>query len=272
MAGRNAVSGEQKEKLSVEPEDGEILAELFSRYGDFKDSSTSVLMLMVGGFFEGTPYVEHTLEHEPEELVVNLREFDCTTFTESCLAISRTIRSGRLGFDQFTSELKNIRYRNGVIDGYSSRIHYFSDWIHINTQKQVVRDISREIGGASFPKMVNFMSTHPGSYRQLVSDTALIGIIAAQEVEISAREMYYVPKDRLGDLGAGLREGDIVGITSGIEGLDISHVGILVRKSGHLHLMHASSRYGKVILSEETLEEYLDKSSSATGIMIARPL
>ncbi len=55
-------------------------------------------MLMLGNFFEDSPYAEHSLEHEPEALVVNLREFDCTTFVESCLAISRTIRSGETQF------------------------------------------------------------------------------------------------------------------------------------------------------------------------------
>ena len=122
-------------------EDLEILEEIFSEFGEYL-GPTSDLMLKLGGYFAKSPYLEQSLEHEPEALVVNLREFDCTTFVESCLAIARTIRSGELNFQQFTSELKNIRYHGGIIAGYPSRIHYFSDWIYLNTQRQFLEDTS----------------------------------------------------------------------------------------------------------------------------------
>ncbi len=263
---------QNQEQTAFSAKDTEILEELFTTFKDCQDSSMSYLMVMLGRFFEESPYLAHTLEFEPEDLVVNLREFDCNTFAESCLAISRTIRSGKQNFEQFTTELKGIRYRNGIVDGYPSRIHYFSEWIYINNQKVIIRDVSREIGGTPFRKEINFMSTHPGSYQQLLSDTALLEIIARQEQEISERGMYFVPEKQIKDVESRLREGDIVGITTSIDGLDILHVGILVRKSDHFHLLHASSRGGKVILSEETLETYLANSKLATGIMIARPL
>jgi hypothetical protein len=67
-------------------------------------------------------------------------------------------------------------------------------------------------------------------------------------------------------------DGDIAGITTGIEGIAIQHVVILVRKEGRIHLMHASSKAEKVAVSDFTLEEYLLNSKSASGIMLARPL
>ena len=252
-------------------EDREILEEIFSEFGEFQ-GPTSDLMLMLGGYFAKSPYVEQSLEHEPEDLVVNLREFDCTTFVESCLAIALTIRSGKHNFQKFTSELKNIRYHGGIIDGYPSRIHYFSDWIYQNTQRQYVEDISREIGGIPISKEINFMSTHPASYRQLSSDSTFVEIIARQELEISSRQMYYLPSDRLAELESGLRKGDIVGITTNIKGLDIIHAGVLVRKSGRMHLMHASSQFKKVMISADPLEDYLANNKAATGVMVARPL
>ena len=247
-------------------EDLEILEEIFSEFGQFL-GPTSDLMLMLGGYFAKSPYVEQSLEHEPETLVVNLREFDCTTFVESCLAIARTIRSEDHNFQQFTSELKNIRYHKGIIDGYPSRIHYFSDWIYLNHQKQITRDVSREIGGSPFSKEINFMSTHPASYQQLSSDSSFVEIIARQEHEISSRQLYYLPKDRLAEFESDLRDGDIVGITTSVKGLDISHAGILVRKSDHVHLLHASSMHRMVILSEETLEDYLANNKSGIWML-----
>lgn len=253
-------------------QDREILEEVFALHSESAEIPISKLMIEVAGFFTGSPYVAHTLEKEPEELVVNLREFDCTTFAESCLAISRCIRSGQTDFEHFLSELKEIRYRNGEIQGYTSRIHYFSDWIFTNDEKQIVKDLSREMGGTPFPGQINFMSTHPESYRQLAADAKLIGILAAKEKEISSRKMYYIPENQIKYLESLLMEGDIIGLTTGIPGLDFLHVGIIVRKSDRIHLLHASSRAKKVIISKETLEEYLESSKNATGIMIARPM
>jgi len=250
--------------------DKEILEQILQLNSAEKNASISDLIVKVGTFFKETPYVGHTLETEPEQLIVNLRELDCTTFAENCLAISRTIKSKNPSFELFTRELQNIRYRKGEIDGYTSRIHYFSDWIFENNKKNLVKDISKEIANISYPVQVNFMSTHPESYVQL-KDTTLIPVITNQEKEISAREMYYIPEERIADLEDQLMDGDIAGITTGIKGMDISHVVILQRVDGRIHILHASSTAKKVILSEETLEDYLKNSKSATGIMVARP-
>lgn len=251
--------------------DKEIFEQILQQFSAEKDASTAELMIKVGVFFIDTPYVAHTLEKKPEQLVVNLRELDCTTFAENCLAIARTIKSKNPSFEQFAHELQNIRYRNGVINGYTSRIHYFSDWIYENNKKNLIKDMSKEIANIPYALQVNFMSTHPESYAQL-KDSTLIPVIASQEKEISSRQMFYIPEEKLAEVENYLHDGDIAGITTSIKGLDISHVVILQRVAGRIHILHASTTANKVILSEETLEAYLNKSKSATGIMVARPL
>jgi len=250
--------------------DKEILEQILQLYSNEKNAATSDLIIKVGSFFKETPYVAHTLETEPEQLIVNLRELDCTTFAENCLAIVRTIKSENPSFEQFTRELQNIRYRNGKIDGYTSRIHYFSDWIFENDKRSLIKDMSKEIANTPYPLRVNFMSIHPASYVQL-KDSKLIPVIAGQEQEISKREMYYIPEEKIAAVENRLQDGDIAGITTSIKGMDISHVVILQRVAGRMHILHASSTAKKVILSEETLEDYLKSSKSATGVMIARP-
>jgi hypothetical protein len=250
--------------------DKEMLEQILQLYSNEKNAATSDLIIKVGSFFKETPYVAHTLETEPEQLIVNLRELDCTTFAENCLAIVRTIKSENPSFEQFTRELQNIRYRNGKIDGYISRIHYFSDWIFENDKRGLVKDMSKEIANTPYPLRVNFMSIHPASYVQL-KDSKLIPVIAGQEQEISKREMYYIPVEKIAAVENRFLDGDIAGITTSIKGMDISHVVILQRVAGRMHILHASSTAKKVILSEETLEDYLKSSKSATGVMIARP-
>lgn len=255
-----------------QPKDKEIFEQVFTILSEDKNAPTSVLMVKVGTFFKETPYIAHTLETDKEQLVINLRELDCTTFAENCLAISNTIKSDEQTFERFVSELQKIRYRDGKLNGYPSRLHYFSDWIYDNNQKKITKSVSQEIAQTPYPNQINFISTHPESYFQLKDSSELVQLISEQETEISQRKTYYIPENRIAELEDKLMDGDIVGITTGIEGLDISHVGILVRKAGRIHLMHASSLAEKVIVSEETLEDYLLSSKSATGIMVARPL
>jgi hypothetical protein len=116
------------------------------------------------------------------------------------------------------------------------------------------------------------MSTHPEEYMQLKKDPLLVEILGQQEEQITARNMYYIPEEKIAQVEDLLQDGDIAGITTGIEGIAIMHVVILVRVENRIHLLHASSSAGKVVISEGTLEDYLLGSKSATGIMVARPL
>lgn len=259
-------------QVTFQEDDKVILAEVLEYFASEKAAETADLMVMVASYFKETPYVAQTLESEKEQLIINLREVDCTTFAENCLAIARTIRSETPSFEQFAGELQHIRYRDGMVDGYPSRLHYFCEWIYNNQEKELIADVSGEITLTPLNKQINFMSTHPDAYPRLKDNESMIALIAEQEKDISAREMFFIPTSRIAELEDLLRDGDIVGISTNMDGLAITHVGILVWKSGRIHMIHASSRAEKVIVSEGSLEDYLKNSKSATGIMVARPL
>lgn len=254
-----------------EPRDKEIVENLLEKFSAESKTQTGDLIIKIGRELLGTTYVAHTLEKEPEQLIVNLRELDCTTFAENCLAIAKTIKSKKPGFNEYLKILKNIRYRDGIINGYPSRVHYFSDWIQENSKKGFLREVSKEIAGTRYQKTVNYMSTHPGNYKQL-KNAAFLPLIIRQEKELSAREMYYIPEEKIAELENMLQDGDIAGITTSIAGVDILHAVILIRVDGRIRLLHAPQSGGKVLISDETLEDYLKNSKPGNGIMIARPL
>ncbi|HPF51909.1 MAG TPA: DUF1460 domain-containing protein [Draconibacterium sp.] len=258
--------------IEYQPEDKVILEKICSKLQSEKQTSTANLVELVGKEFLGTPYVANTLEKIPEHLVINLRELDCTTFGENCLAIARTIKSGDASFENYTKELQTLRYYNGIINGYPSRIHYFSDWIYENDKRGFVKRVSEQISHVPYPMDLNIMSTHPDSYKQLEGNQEFVKLIKQKEAEISLRKMFYLPKDQISKYESQLQDGDIVGLTTSVEGLDITHVGIIVHVNGQVHLMHASSKEMKVIISDQTLEDYLNGRSSVSGIMVARPL
>lgn len=226
-----------------------------------------------GKFLLGKPYVAATLEaNEAEQLVVNLHELDCTTFVETSLALAQTARSKDFSFDNFTKKLTNIRYREGKIDQYPSRLHYFSDWIFDNQRKGIVKDITRKIGGDTIRFNVGFMSTNPDKYKALAAHPEFTPTIADQEKAINQRTYYYVPKAKIASIACKIKSGDIIAITTSFNGLDISHVGFAIWQGKKLHFLHASSQFKEVIISDKTLADYVNGVKSNTGIIVLRNL
>jgi hypothetical protein len=228
----------------------------------------------VGKSFLGTEYLSHGLEKDgDEQLVINLTGLDCTTFLENSLVLARCIKKGKTSFEDFTNELQLIRYRDGVIDEYPSRLHYFSDWIYDNVKKGIVDDVTEEIGGKKIQFKVNFMSTHPESYKHLKENPDFIPVIKKQEKEISCREYYFIPKEGLKSKEDQIQNGDLVAITTTVEGLDIGHIGIAVKMdNGSIHLLHAPTVNTKVQITEEPLSDYLMKYKRHSGVIVLRAL
>ena len=227
--------------------------------------------IAIAKMFLQTPYVGGTLETEGEEnLRVNLRELDCTTFLENVVVLSEI--SGKQDFNakDFLNKLEFIRYKKGKIAGYTSRLHYFTDWIFYNQKKGILKDITQEIGGVKYQKYINFMSTHIDSYAALKADTSLVKRVRQTEDSINKRDLFYIPEENVSALEDKIENGDLIAITTKIKGLEISHVGIVFHLNSRLHLIHASSRAKKVIVSDIPLVDMLKASKYQTGIMVAR--
>ena len=227
----------------------------------------------IGKSFIGTDYLAHGLEKDgDEQLVINLTGLDCTTFLENSLVFARCIKKAKTTFKDYENELQFVRYRDGKIDKYPSRLHYFSDWIYDNVQKGIIKDVTKEMGGEKIKFKINFMSTHPESYKQLEENPDFMPIIKKQEQEISLREYYFIPKEKLESKEEQIQNGDLIAITTNVAGLDIGHVGIAVRmEDNRIHILHAPDIGYKVQISDLPLFEYLKKLKKDTGIIILRP-
>lgn len=232
---------------------------------------SDILMDETAKFFLGVPYVGKTLEYEPERLIVNLREMDCMTFVENVLALAEASASGTPSWQTYLEKLQQIRYRDGKIEDYTSRLHYTSDWIYENEKKGLIADITKEIGGVPLAMDVSFVSTHPESYMQLQSHPEYIAVMAKKEKEINSRQYYYIPKEEIDKREAQIRTGDIVCFVTLIKGLDISHVGIVHKEGDKMTFIHASSGKKRVIINEESLQDYVLGIKKSKGIMVLRP-
>lgn len=230
------------------------------------------IIIEIGKSFLGTDYVAHSIEiGEKEQLVVYLTGLDCYLFLESSLVFSRSIKNGKTTFEDYQKELLNIRYRNGKLNEYPSRLHYFSDWIYDMDKRGIGKNITKEIGGEPYKKKINFMSTHIDSYRQLKENPKFVKAIEKTEKVISKRNYYYIPQEKIETIENKIQSGDIIGITTNVEGLDIAHTGIAIRMDdGRIHFMHAPNVGHKVQITEKPLSDYIKGNKKQTGIMVLR--
>lgn len=254
------------------PEDSLLVVQLLKQG---KQEATRPLHLWYAHQLTGTPYVGQTLEVNPtEQLVVNLHQLDCTTFVETALALALTTQQGSTRYEDYCLNLTHIRYRDGMLNGYPSRNHYFTQWIDSNTRLGIVceRQLPESI---SLPQTLHlhYMSTYPQYYPILRDDKEAQAAIHQYEQECEGRKVRYIPREKL-NLGPDsplkvVRDGDILAIVTRKDGLDTSHIGFAVwGKDGRLHLLNASQIHKKVVLEPMTLYQYMGKHPSQLGIRV----
>lgn len=221
-------------------------------------------MLKIGRSYLGTKYVAHTLDQNIEEkLIIDTTNVDCLTYIEYVLAQA-------LG-SSFADNLQKIRYRDGVIDGYPSRLHYTSDWIENGIRHGFLTDVTAGNSTHTLKLSLSYMSAHPKVYKQLADAPVNVERMAEYEKALTGKMVYYLPKNKLSENGMPwLMDGDIIAIMTSIPGLDIAHVGMANYVDGKLHLLHASSTLEKVVVSKEPLSRMLHTHKSWTGIRVVR--
>ena len=226
--------------------------------------------------FLDVPYVAHTLEvNDDEQLVINVRELDCTTLVETVTALTLCAHQKQFTFAAYQNNLRNMRYYNGVVDTYTSRIHYFTDWIVTNSKAGIVSEIQQPNPPFTAVQTVkvNYMSEHPQSYKALKAHPEYVADIRKMEARITGMKFRFIPKTEVKDTKAmreAVHDGDIIAITCNKPGLDIAHLGFAVWRKDGLHLLNASQLHKKVVEEPMTLYQYLQKHPSHTGIRIIR--
>jgi len=233
----------------------------------------------LGETFVGTTYTPGTLEAPgPEHLVVNLRELDCVTFIESMLALTWLIRNEGeailadrdAAMRRYEEYLTAIRYRDGALNGYPSRLHYFTEWLSNNDDMGLVQLRTRELGGVADAEPIAFMTEHRDAYRQLAEDENFRDVARTEERLNAAGPRYYIPEEKIREAESDIAHGDIIAATSTLPGLDVAHTGIALWKDGRLHLLHAPLVGKNVEISELPLSERILEITAQDGIMVAR--
>jgi hypothetical protein len=236
----------------------------------------------VGELAVGTPYEPNTLEAylraggsppRTEPLIVSLTRFDCVTLVESCLAVARVAAADTApSWERFKREVERMRYRGGNRRGYTSRLHYFSEWITDSESRHLVRNLGQELGGIADTRPLRFMTEHRGSYPAL-TDENIYSEIGEMERRLDGHPRWMIPTHCIPDVAERIETGDVLAFATAISGLDVSHAAFAYRDLDKvLRVLHAPLSGGVVEITRRTLPEYVAAIRSATGILIARPL
>jgi hypothetical protein len=237
--------------------------------------------IRTGELARGSPYEAATLEAyiraggspRTEPLTLSLTHFDCVTLVEACLAVARGAATpGPVSWERFGREVERMRYRHGERRGYSSRLHYFSEWISDGELRGLVRNLGGELGGVVDDRPLRFMTEHRQSYPAL-SDPSVYQEIESMERSLDSEPRRVVPTKCIPSIVDRIQTGDVLGFATEIPGLDATHAAFAYRdKTGTLRVLHAPLSGGVVQVSHTTLPEYVAAIRHATGILVARPL
>lgn len=242
-----------------------------SAKADFKSDADRIMFFARSMI--GIPYCGGTLDvNENESLVVRTDSVDCTTYVETVLAMYLASKIEYGGYSDFKEALTKIRYRDGVIKGYSSRLHYFSDWVADNEKKGILYEVTSRSNHSQRHFSINYMTKHSVLYRHLKGDSLSVNEMLRIEEKWKNYDMPYIPKEFLKtyDNNIDICNGDILALTTNIDGLDVLHLGFAIWVDGNIHLLHASSLYGRVVIDRMSLYEYLKDRKKHTGVRVIR--
>lgn len=257
------------EKLSVVYTSEDSLIFLEKQKIATKQTLLTAKTLAIAYSFLKTPYKTGTLNvNRTEQLVINLQALDCWTFVENSFALALA-NNEQGSFDSYRHYLLQLRYWGGTINGYGSRIHYFTGWVLQAEKLGYLRNLTQAFGGIPFKKRINYITTHPDKYPKL-KEPEVFNALNQAEKRITAHPWYFIPKANIKKMENQIQEGDLLLLCSSKAGLDISHEGFAVRQNGRIHLMHASSLHKKAIISGQPLAEYMAGQRGQSGIMVLR--
>jgi hypothetical protein len=222
--------------------------------------------------FLGATYEDGLLNQTPTEtLFLSLKKFDCVLLVETVLAIARNVVQQDNSVQGFAQNVSAQRYRSGQMQGYCSRLHYFSDWIADNEKRGLVQNITAKIGGQTFPKQLNFMSQNRKSYPQLKSDSEYRCVQQVEANLAKSLTLSYIPTQQIRKTYSQLQSGDIIAVATAIPGLDVTHTGLVERQTdGRINFIHASP--GSIVKRATDLQTYVSRVDEAVGMIVARPL
>ncbi|MEG0327830.1 MAG: DUF1460 domain-containing protein [Erysipelothrix sp.] len=231
-----------------------ILKDVFTLLKENNAKSESEKIELLSGYFLDTPYVANRLvgsPTEPEQLVIALSELDCFTFLDYIESFKRSQNE-----EEFIKNLEKVRYIDSKVE-YYNRKHFYSDWYSEN--EKVAEDLLTK------PEFSEFVETDVVNLNEAKDGGTYIPNLPLRE-----RNINYIPRDKVTNVLPLLKTGDYIGIRKNIQGLDVTHTGIVIVKEDGVYMRHASSSKSTMKVVDQKITDYLDINTSVKGLLFFR--
>ena len=240
--------------------------------GRAPDESFGALTVRVAQAALGRPYADPPSTAGAEVVSLNVDAFECVSFVERSLAVARCVWLQTPTATCFGQEVATIRYRDGRIDGFASRLHYFEDWLGDNARRGHVSLLAKQLGGETITRHTAYMTDHMAAFPAL-KDPETFRRISAMEHRLSTTPTAIVMREMIGAVEPRLLDGDIIAVTTRRADILVRHAGLVQLGANHeVHMLHASSAHHRVTRTKETLAEYVSRRPEREGILVARPI
>ncbi|MCX8033907.1 MAG: DUF1460 domain-containing protein [Thermodesulfovibrio sp.] len=218
---------------------------IFNEISGLKDKEKIV---KISEFFINIPYNKGSISEiaeKEESLTIDFEGVDCMTFLEYVEAL-------RLSYDyeSFVNNLKWVRYYNGVIK-FENRRHFFSDWDSIPTLK----NITSKIGEGAYKTTLKELNKRDNQKKWI------------EGLPIRLKKIAYIPQKSIANIIDKIDSVLYCGFYTLKEGLDVTHVGIIIKEKSSIIIRHASSIKGKVVD-----EPFIDYTMDKDGIILYKPI
>ena len=141
-----------------------------------------------------------------------------------------TKRQGESTFEAYCKNLETLRYWHGKMNGYLSRLHYFTWWMHDNIDKGLIEHVKDAVHFTAPINVQNhYMSAHPDKYKFLKAHPEWVDSIKQLEQQYNGPDGFFLPanKTRLTPKElSSIHNGDIVAIVTRKDGIDYSHLAL----------------------------------------------
>lgn len=216
------------------------------------DRGAGPLIELLSREFLGTRYKGNMLKGSatsPEQVVIDFSGLDCFTYLDYVEAARKATTKA-----DYVNQLVQTRYVDGNVD-FAHRRHFFTDWA--DRTQLLANDVTAAISSHAITaeKQLNRKSDG-GSY--------LPGL------PVVKRDITYIPSQFVdANVVSQLRTGDLIGIYTAAEGLDVTHVGFFIETTDGPVLRNASSKKANMKVVDSPFLEYV---KDTPGIVVLRPL
>ena len=237
----------------------------------------SDLVSEIANFLVGTPCEVGLLDVYPEQLRVFLYKTDRLQYIEECLAISLVLKQFGINFNEAVDEesfyeclcnkIKDLRYRDGVINCFTDRIYYISEWLEQAEKMGSLVELTPKYGH-EYVQNFTYLSDNLIYLPQVGKEPKAWESVKAIEKTLMAKNPYYLIDSEKIDLEFmdSLINGDIIAICSDRKGEDISNIGFVhTDQDGKKQFIFASTK--EKVVTKKDLSSVV---SGAKGIRLFR--